>query len=426
MKASLPGVRFVRKLGGISEYLLPKNGLRILLAPDPTSPVAGLMVTYHVGSRNEAIGHTGATHLLEHLMFKGTKDFPGTRGGADELEARGGIINATTWMDRTNYYEIMPASVLPTAVAFEASRMRNAYITEKDRVSEMPVVWNEFERGENNPMEALDKLMWATAYQAHPYHHSTIGWRSDIENVSIERLQQFYNDFYHPNNATVSVVGGVSEEDALKLIKKHFGKIPASKNPIPGMYTAEPPQEGERRVIVSRSGTNYLGLAHKIPNAHHEDMPALQMLGAVLAGHKRSRLYQRFIDEARATSVSLYALQNFDPGLFSVYLSLADTVSHTEAERMLKEEYQKVIEGGVSATEVAQARKYLRAYNAEKRDGAYAFLSALNEDIATGDWSRFVVLPQKMAKVSPKEIQRVAKKYLVDDQSTVGWFVGKH
>lgn len=420
----VPGMRFVRSVGGIKEYKLLKNGLTVLLSLDPSSPVAGFMVTYHVGSRNEAAGYTGSTHLLEHLMFKGTKDFPGTRGGINELEARGAMVNATTWMDRTNYYEVLPAHLLPLAAQVEASRMRRAIISEKDRASEMPVVWNEFERGENSPMEALDKLLWATAFQAHPYHHSTIGWRSDIENVSIERLKQFYDDFYHPNNATVSIVGGIGEEEALKLVKKYFGPIPASARPIPPMYTTEPPQEGERRVTVSRAGTDYFGIAHKMPDAHHPDMPAIGMLGAVLAGHKRSRLYRRFIDTALATSVSLYSFPTRDPGLITTYLTLAEGTSHAQAEKILKEEFEKV-KKGVTAAELAQARRYLRAYNAEKRDGAYSFLAALNEDIATGDWTRFVTYPEQMLKVTTKDIERVAAKYLVDDQSTVGWFVGK-
>src|SRR5262249_31128383 len=149
----------------------------------------------------------------------------------------------------------------------EADRMRTARILESDRQSEMPVVRNEFERGENLPVEALDKQIWALAYQAHPYHHSTIGWRSDIEGVSIERLNQFYNDFYHPDNATVTIVGDFDEHETLRAIAEHFGKHPKAPKPLPPMYTAEPTQEGERRVIVKRAGTGMVGVAHKIPNA---------------------------------------------------------------------------------------------------------------------------------------------------------------
>lgn len=425
MKSPVPGIEFVQKVGDVREYRLPKNGLRILLALDASSPVAGVMVTYHVGSRNEAVGYTGATHLLEHLMFKGSKKFPHARGGVDELEAKGALLNATTWMDRTNYYEIVPVEHLPFAVEFEASRMRDAFITEKDRKSEMPVVWNEFERGENKSDEALDKLVWATAYQAHPYHHSTIGWRSDIENVSIERLKQFYDDFYWPNNATVSIAGGIDEKSALVLVKKYFGVIPKSPKPIPGMYTTEPAQEGERRVTIERTGPNILGIGYKVPNAHDKDTAAIAMLGIVLAGHKFSRLYRKLIDTARATSVYHFTLPTRDPGLMTTYITLADGVSHAEIEQTLKNEFEHMKDTRVTDAELEQARRFVRADTAEKRDGAYAFLSALNEDIATGDWRRFVTSPKALQRVTSADIQRVAKKYLVNTQSTVGWCLGK-
>ncbi|MFZ2500812.1 MAG: pitrilysin family protein, partial [Minisyncoccia bacterium] len=208
--ARVPGITFIRELEGIQEYRLDANGLRILLSPDANAPVAGFMVTYHVGSRNETIGHTGATHLLEHLMFKGSENFNKEKGNTvwEILETKGALINASTWNDRTNYFEVVPKEYLPIAIALEADRMRRARIYEEDRKSEMTVVLNEYERYENNPTEALEKQIWALAYEAHPYHHSTIGWRSDIEHMSIERLKQFYDDFYWPDNATVSVVGG--------------------------------------------------------------------------------------------------------------------------------------------------------------------------------------------------------------------------
>jgi zinc protease len=213
----MKGITFVRSIEAIHEYRLERNGLQILLAPDPTAPVAGVMVTYRVGSRNEAIGFTGATHLLEHLMFKGSDNFNKAKGNTiwEILETKGALVNATTWNDRTNYYEVVPREYVPTALALEADRMRRAHLSEADRTSEMPVVRNEFERGENYPTEALDKQLWALAYEAHPYHHSTIGWRSDIERVPIERLKKFYDDFYHPDNATVSVVGGFDEAETL-------------------------------------------------------------------------------------------------------------------------------------------------------------------------------------------------------------------
>ena len=215
------GFEFVKESGGIKEYTMTSNGLRVLLKQDNTAPVATFMVTYEVGSRNEAIGYTGSTHLLEHLMFKGSRKFNTKKGNSvfQTLQSLGARMNATTWLDRTNYFAVLPSE-------------------------------HEFERGQNSPSGVLDENIWATAYQAHPYQHSTIGWKADIENVSIERLREFYDTFYWPNNATAIAIGDFSEKDALAMIKKHFGKIRKSTKPIPEVYTTEPEQEGIRPVTL--------------------------------------------------------------------------------------------------------------------------------------------------------------------------------
>jgi zinc protease len=422
---TISGISFVQKLDGISEYTLDSNSLRILLVPDYSVPVTGCMVTYHVGSRNEATGFTGATHLLEHLMFKGSEHFnkENKKTVWELLESKGALVNATTWFDRTNYYEVMPREWIGEAIALEADRMRNARITEEDRKSEMPIVRNEFERGENLPSEALDKLVWATAFQAHPYHHSTIGWRSDIEQVPIERLQQFYNDFYWPNNATVTICGSFDVPEVLALIKNEFGKHAKSPKPFPPLYTEEPVQEGERRGVVKRAGVNMVAIAHKIPNAHHEDIPALALLSVILSEDKTSRLYRALVDSAKATDATVYCWQLHDPALFETFITLAPKTTHETAEKLLKAEYEKIKTNGVSSSELARAKRGIRTYVASRRDGPYAFLSSINEDLATGDWTRFVTFPQALTEVTSKDIQRVAKKYLVDDQATVGWFI---
>ncbi len=424
-KSVVPGISFVQELDGISEYRLESNGLRILLSPDTSVPVAGCMITYHVGSRNEATGYTGATHLLEHLLFKGSTNFnkENHKTAWELLEAKGAHVNASTWFDRTNYYAVFPSELLPDAVALEADRMRNAFLTEEDRSSEMPIVRNEFERGENLPAEALDKQVWATAFQAHPYHTSTIGWRSDIEQVSIERLQQFYNDFYWPNNATVTIAGNFDVRETLALVKKEFGVHPKSPMPFPAMYTDEPKQEGQRRTTVHRAGVNMIAIAHKTPEGNHEDIPALLMLSLILSEDKTSRLYKALVDNAKATDASIYCWQLHDPALFEAFVTLAPKTTHEQAEKIVLAEYEKIIQKGVTTAELARTKRMVRTYFATRRDGPYAFLSSLNEDLATGDWTRFVTLPEALQKVTSKDIQRVAKKYLVKDQSTIGWFI---
>jgi len=206
---TVEGFTYVKTVGGIDEYTLNSNGLQVLLMPDRSAPVVTYMVTYRVGSRNEVTGTTGATHLLEHLMFKGSTNFNDPKGNSVKqyLETVGGNYNASTYLDRTNYYAEVGTEYLEGYIAIEADRMRNLWLREDDRRPEMTVVRNEFEQGENDPVQSLDKEITAAAFQAHPYHHSTIGWRSDIEGVPIEKLRAFYDTFYWPDNATATVIG---------------------------------------------------------------------------------------------------------------------------------------------------------------------------------------------------------------------------
>src|SRR5829696_2503863 len=223
------GVEFVAEGEGVREFRLA-NGMKLLLAENRVAPVATFLVLYRVGSRNEAVGHTGATHLLEHMLFKGTPTFNKAKGTqvAATLQRVGADFNATTWYDRTNYFETVPSDALELAVHLEADRMRNSFIADDDRRSEMTVVRNELERGQNEPMLVLDEAVYATAFREHPYHHPTIGWRSDVENVPTARLKEFYDTFYHPNNATAVVVGDFEEGRALSLVNRYFGAFPAS------------------------------------------------------------------------------------------------------------------------------------------------------------------------------------------------------
>ena len=423
---AVDGVEHVRTVAGISEYRLPVNDLNILLLEDRSAPVLTFMVTYRVGSRNEVTGTTGATHLLEHLMFKGSKNFhPGIGKGFDTMMDRvGGINNATTWLDRTNYYENLPSDHLELAVELEADRMRNLLLREEDRKPEMTVVRNEFERGENDPASALDKEVNAAAIIAHPYHHSTIGWRSDIERVPIEKLREFYDTFYWPNNATVTVIGDFQSSQALQLIRRHFGAIPRSPKAIPEVYTEEPPQTGPRRVVVKRPGeVGVVQIAHKTPAATHADHAALEVLSAILSTGKTSRLYRALIDQNLA--IGAEASKGFfrDPALFNTTVMLAPGVTHEQAEKVVLAELERIRTGGVTEAEVSTAINKLLAGIAFGRDGSFAIAGQLNEAIAVGDWTVYSSLLEKIAAVKPADVQRVAKAYLVEDQSTTGWFV---
>ena len=420
------GFTFVKTVGGIANYTLDANGLDVLLLPDHSAPVLTLMVTYRVGSRNEVTGTTGATHILEHLMFKGSKNFhPGIGKGFDTLmDSIGGINNATTSLDRTNYYENLPSDHLELAVQLEADRVRGLLLREEDRQPEMTVVRNEFERGENDPSEALDKEVSAIAYLAHPYHHPTIGWRSDIEKVSIEKLRAFYDTFYWPDNATVTLIGDFEPANALALLKKYFGALPRAPHPLPAIYTEEPAQTGPRRVIVKRPGeVGAVQLAYKVPGASHADHPALDILSTILSTGKTSRLYRALIDPNLAISADASSGFVHDDTLFNFSALLAPGITHEQVEKALLAEADKVRTAGVTAEEVTRAINQQLARIAYSREGSFAIAGQINEDIAVGDWTLYITLPEKLRAVTAADVNRVAKAYLKEDQSTTGWFI---
>jgi zinc protease len=423
---SVEGFKYVRTVGAISEYTLESNGLTVLLMPDHSAPVVTFMVTYRVGSRNEVTGTTGATHLLEHLMFKGSENYNDAKGNSVSqfVETVGGAYNATTWLDRTNYYAVIPREHLEGYIAVEADRMRNLLLRDEDRQPEMTVVRNEFEIGENDPHEALDKEIWGTAFQAHPYHHSTIGWRSDIENVSIEKLREFYDTFYWPDNSTVSVIGDFDPATALGYVKKYYGAYPRAPKAIPQVYTTEPEQTGPRRVTVRRAGEiGLVGIGYKTPEARSPHYAALEVLSMVLGNGKTSRFYRALTDKNLTLGVSADAGFFYDPSLMLIYAYVAPGVTHEQVEKTLLEEIERVQKEGVTAAEVATAIAKFRAQMAFGRDGPFAIASILNETIAAGDWTLYYGVAEAIEKVTPADVQQAAIRYLDINKSTTGWFI---
>jgi zinc protease len=288
----------------------------------------------------------------------------------------------------------------------------------------MTVVRNEFERGENSPFQALIKEIFQAAYVAHPYHHSTIGWRSDIEKVSIEKLREFYDTFYWPNNATVSIIGDIVPAEALALVKKYYGAIPHSPKPIPEIYTEEPEQTGARRVIVKRAGQlGVVAFGHKIPAATHEDFAAITLLSAILGDGKNSRLYKAITDKNLSTGVQNAAFATHDPSLHFLFIPLAPGAKHEEVEKIALDEIERLKKDGVTEGEVNAAAAKFLADQAFQRDGSFAIAGNLNEWIAAGDWTYFYKMEDAVRKVTPADIKRVANKYFNVDQSTTGWFV---
>jgi zinc protease len=420
------GFSHVKSLGGIDEYRLDSNGLTVLLVPDHSAPVVTFEVTYQVGSRNEVTGTTGATHILEHMMFKGSDAFNDAKGNSIKqmLERVGGQFNASTSFDRTNYFATVGRESLESYVAIEADRMRHLWLHEADRQAEMTVVRNEYERGKNDPENVLLEEVMAAAYVALPYHHPTIGWKSDIEHVPIAKLREFYDTFYWPNNATVTVVGDIETDAVLGLIKKYYGVYPHSPAPIPTIYTEEPAQSGERRVVVKRPGElGAIIIAHKVPNGRDADQAALEMLDAILSSGKNARLYRSLVDQGLALSAAAGTDVFHDLSLHTLYAALTPGTTHEQAERALVAELNKIKTSGVTPAEVASVKQQYIAEDAYKRDGTAAVASELSEWIGVGDWTLYITFPQRVQQVTPADVQRVAKQYFGADQSTTGWFV---
>ncbi len=425
--AARPQARLVTTVEGISEYAL-SNGLRVLLVPDQSKPTITVNINYLVGSRHEGYGESGMAHLLEHLVFKGTPRHPNI---PQELTEHGSRPNGTTWYDRTNYFETVPATDvnLDWALDLEADRMVNSFIAKKDLESEFTVVRNEFEGGENSPFSATLERTMSTAYIWHGYGRSTIGSRSDLENVPIERLQAFYRKYYQPDNAILVVAGKFDPTKTLRLIETKFGGIPkpvrslANGNLLYPTYTAEPVQDGEREVTVRRVGDLQLILAaYHVPAGSHPDFAAVEVLSSVLGDNPSGRLYKALVDAKLAASVGAFAFQLKEPGLLFNYAQLRTDQSRDSARYTLTWTLDNLASHPFTAEEVTRAKTdlirnvELLLNNSERVGGE------LTEWAAMGDWRLLFLHRDRIEKVTPADVQRVAAAYLKPANRTIGMF----
>ena len=413
-------------IGLISEWRHRGNGLTVLTVPTPVAPVVGFAVVYRVGSRHEVSGHTGATHMLEHLMFKGSEGFNAERGTdiARTLHRLGASFNATTWLDRTTYFEVLPVDRLPVAVAIEADRMRRALIREADLESERTVILNELDTGENEPFEQLLKHSFAHAFIEHPYRHPTIGWRGDVEGMTAAVLRRFYDTFYHPDNATVVVVGDIDENAALAEVERGFGAIPPAGSAFPDPAIREGRQRGERRFVIERAGElGSLALTWHIPNGLHSDVTALNVLTQALSDGVTSRLHQRLVEGNRCLGVHAFTFELHDPGVLQVHATLAPGVDHAEVETVIRNEVAALRATPPTAEELARAVIQTRTDIAFNHESPAQILGGLTEAIAMGDWRRFPRELDAVSAVHADDVQRAAATYLHDQALTVGWFV---
>jgi zinc protease len=433
-----PGVVKKSSMAGITEYDFP-NGLRVLLYPDGSSPRITVNVTYMVGSRHEGYGETGMAHLLEHMDFIETTN---GRQIKDEITAHSSGWNGSTDSDRTNYYETFVAGDenLKWALGLEADRMVNVKFTKKILDTEMTVVRNEFERGENSPQSILRERVEATAYIWHNYGHPTIGSREDIERVPVERLAGFYKKFYQPDNAILAIGGRFDDAKALALVAETMGRIPRPTRELDQTYTVEPPQDGERFVELRRVGTGpEVIVAYHGPAAAHPDEAAIQVLSAIMngsgggrggrggrgggGGRADGRLAKALVDAKKAQSANMGFQLRHDPGLITVSATLTPEESLDEAKKAIFEAMADVEKNPPTMEEIEKVRERLLKNIEDRMSNTQSFTTGLSEPIAEGDWRLMFLEHDRLKDVSPQDIVRVAKLYLKESNRTIGYYI---
>ncbi|WP_332848096.1 M16 family metallopeptidase [Massilia sp. S19_KUP03_FR1] len=416
------GVTLGPSAEGITEYRLP-NGLKVLLFPDASRPTITVNVTYLVGSRHENYGETGMAHLLEHMLFKGASK---NRDITQQFATRGMQFNGTTSLDRTNYYEVFQATGdnLNWALQMEADRMTRSFIARKDLDSEMTVVRNEFESGENSPTGVLMKRMQSVAYDWHSYGRSTIGNRSDIENVGIANLQAFYRTYYQPDNAVLLVAGQFDENSTLATIARQFGAIPKPSRTLPKFWTVEPTQDGERTFAVRRAGdTQTVMLGYKIPSGLHDDTDLLNFASDILASAPTGRLHKQLVESGMASQVFAFGQTGYAPGLEYVGAVVKKDAPIEPVRAALTQAVESFAQTPPTPEEMERVRRsYLNDYERSLNDPQRVGVS-LSEAIALGDWRLFFVGRERVRSITSAEVAAAAGRYFKRDNRVTGTFI---
>lgn len=416
------GLTQVTSVEGITEYRLP-NGLQLLLVSDDSKPTTTVNMTYHVGSRHENYGETGMAHLLEHLIFKGT---PTTRNVWAEFSKRGMRPNGNTSFDRTNYFASFAANddTLRWYLGWQADAMVNSLIARADLDTEMTVVRNEFEAGENNPGRVLLQGLLATMYQWHNYGKSTIGARTDIEHVDIPRLQAFYRQYYQPDNATLTISGRFDTAQVLAWVAASFGPLPRPTRVLPSTYTLDPPQNGERVVTVRRvGGTPLVYATYHVPAGADPDFAAVSLLALVLGDTPGGRLHKRLVERQLAAQTFAGAWSLAEPGPLILGAALAPGQDVERARAEMAATVDTLATEPVTTEELERARTswlndWDQGYTDPERVGVQ-----LSEAIGRGDWRLYFLQRDQVRKLTLADLQRVATTWLKPDNRTVGIYL---
>lgn len=411
-----------------------ENGLPVLLLESHTAPVATFWIWYRVGSRNELPGSSGISHWLEHMLFKGTPTHP--KGMLTRyIDRLGGRWNAFTWKDYTAYHEVLPAEHLGIAIALEADRMANTILDPAEVESERTVVIAEREGSENFPSYLLREEVDAAAHKIHPYRIPVIGWKDDLRAITRDQLAAHYRTYYHPANALAVAVGAFDADRTLEQIRRAFAAIPPGPA-VPPVRSPEPPQEGERRIILQRPGgaTAYLHLAYHVPPASHPDLAALLVVDGILSGFKSvvpfdqgggrsSRLYRALVDTQLASDVSSSLIPSVDPTLFRIVATARAGVDPRRLEERALAELERLAREPVPAEELAKVRKQARAQFVFAQDGVYRTALALGAFAMVDGAEGFEALLRRIERVTADEVVAAAATYFTARTRTAGWYL---
>lgn len=408
------------------------NGLKIIIIEDHKVPIATFQIWYRVGSRNEISGKTGLSHLLEHMMFKGTHKY-GPKTFSKIIQRNGGIDNAMTTRDYTMYFETLSSDRIGIAIDLESDRMRNLILDPKETLSERDVVMEERRlRYEDDPQNSLFERVIALAIMAHPYRNPVIGWMSDLSNMKVEDLREFYDRNYRPDNAFIVIAGDVRADEVIEKIKNSFGNIgDTGKEDSPGIsikkvvssITTEPQQRGERRFTFKKEAEMpYIMAAYHTPSIPHEDSYALDVLSTILSGGKSSRLYRSLVYEKKIAleAGSDYSGMYIDPFLFFLWATPSPGKDIKEVEKALYDEIEKIKDNLPSEREIQKAKNQIESFFIFSQDSLYMQAMITGKFEILGDWrlkNRYI---EGIRRVTPQDVQRVAKKYLNEDNRTVG------
>ena len=414
--------KYITNVEGVKEYSL-NNGLRVLLIPDASQSNMVVNIVYSVGSKNEGYGEKGMAHLLEHMLFKSTKNLGDIK---KMLSDKGGNANGTTWLDRTNYYEVFPSNDenLKWSLGMEADRMINATILQTDLDKEFSVVRNEFEIGENNPDGVLQERILSTAYLWHNYGNSTIGSKEDIERVKANTLRVFYERYYQPDNATLIIAGKFDEQKALQYVGQYFGAIPRPKRVLDKTYTLEPAQDGEKFVELNRAGDskNVGALYHTVPYAD-KDFAAIDALGEILTADPSGYLYKSLVETQKVSSLYAWQPNVRDASFMYFGVAVPNDKDIKATKDIVRTELDKIATTKYTDQDVSRAKAKIIKQIEGVKNNTISYAINLTEIIGAGDYRLGYLYRDAIEKLTLEDIQRVAEKYFRSNNRTIGIFI---